>query len=696
MESAGSPIRSRHVTGVRPPAEYPPGTGFATGHISLGEVDVVQVATFEEVWNALEGGVANKGATFYKPVDVPVGYSILSHYAQNNSRARAGWVLAIKETGSRPAPPSPSPPSSSSSSPSPPSSPHASSGSLNPFTSLMLTLKKGATDVVSYSLVGLPPTSTDTSLKTSTDVSLEVSEEDINSYAQLAVIPNVAFTEEAEENLDPFADYVFVSNATETETVQPGISPQKDSSKSIVDFVSSHLFAGPALKSPVDYKLIWESSKWTGKKNGNGWVWLPIAPEGYSVLGYIVTNTENKPTFSEVTCVRTDLTDILEIDSKFFTTSGTSRQEIGFPFSVWTTRPAVRGVSAAGVNVGSFFCDRSDQAETSLPIACLKNVLFNLGYLPTMAQVNSIQQFFGPSVIFHPTEQFLPSSVAWFFDSGAMLYTKDSTIPPVRVNSDGSNLPQGGTNDGAFWIDLPKDGSRDTVKKGNLETAKVHIHLKPVYGATYTDLQSWLFCPFNGPSTAKVGKVNIPLGRLGEHVGDWEHYTLRVSNFTGEMEAIYFSQHSKGQWVNIWDLEFDAVNKPLVYVAKNGHPCYPHQGDHLQGDESRGVGLRNDTALSTIVLNSSVKFQVFSADYMHQRGDKDAPEEPAWLQYMREWGPKIEYDKKKYLDKFLKFLPSKLRNSLEEILDKLPSEVMGEEGPTGPKEKNMWFGDERI
>lgn len=26
MESAGSPIRSRHVTGVRPPAEYPPGT----------------------------------------------------------------------------------------------------------------------------------------------------------------------------------------------------------------------------------------------------------------------------------------------------------------------------------------------------------------------------------------------------------------------------------------------------------------------------------------------------------------------------------------------------------------------------------------------------------------------------------------------------------------------------------------------
>ena len=69
--------------------------------------------------------------TFYKPVEVPSGYSILGYYGQNNSRPRAGWVLAIKENGSGtpPGPSPPSPPSSSSSSPSPPSSPtslHAS------------------------------------------------------------------------------------------------------------------------------------------------------------------------------------------------------------------------------------------------------------------------------------------------------------------------------------------------------------------------------------------------------------------------------------------------------------------------------------------------------------------------------------------------------------------------------------------
>lgn len=544
MEADSSSHRVRHTTGVSPPASYPPGTGFATGRISLGEVDVVQVATFEEVWSALEGGVENKGATFYRPVEVPAGYSILCHYAQNNSRPRAGWILAIKENGSPPAtiPPSSSPPSSASSSPSPPSSPKSFADRLNPFAGLSLVSKEDAASDIYNPLVG---------------VHLTASE---------------AAVEAVEENINPFARVAVVRNTTVTETAQ-------------VDKTSDVVTSSSALKSPVDFRLIWSSSNWKGKKNGDVWVWLPVAPEGYSVLGYITTNTEKKPATSEVTCVRTDLTDTLAVHRKFFTTSGTTKSEFGFPFSTWTTRPAVRGVSSAGVNVGSFFCARSDDAETDLPIACLKNVAFSLDYMPTMEQVKTIHQFFGPTVVFHPAETFLPSSVAWFFDSGAMLYSKDSSIPPVRIKSDGSNLPTGGTNDGAFWIDLPEDGSRDSVKMGNLESAEAYTHLKPVYGATYTDLQSWLFFPFNGPSTAKVGKINIPLGRMGEHVGDWEHYTLRVSNFTGELEAVYFSQHSKGEWVLAWDLEFNSANKPLVYVAKSGHPCYPHQGDHLQGDQ---------------------------------------------------------------------------------------------------------------
>lgn len=565
------------------------------------------VATFEEVWTALEGGVDNKGATFYKPVEVPPGYSILCHYGQNNSRPRAGWVLAIKENGSTPQPaPSPSSSSSSSAKSSPPSSPKSALAKLNPFAGLKLDSKADAsesTEDIFNPFVGKH--------LSAEELADEADEENINPFARVTVVSHATAIEEVGT-----AEVTEAQNDTASEgsgSAQPEKTAEDTKTKSLLDSVSSLLHhspsSSPALKSPLDFRLIWKSSTWAGKQTGNAWIWLPIAPEGYSALGYLVTDSETEPSTTEVTCVRTDLTEALAVDSKFFSTSGS---EFVFPFSVWSTRPAVRGVTAAGVNVGSFFCARSDDPDTTLPIACLKNVSFKLNHMPTIAQVQSIQQFFGPTVVFHPAEKFLPSSVSWFFDAGAVLYTKDSSAPPLPIKSDGSNLPQGGSNDGTVWIDLPKDGSRDSVKKGNLASAKVHIHLKPVYGATYTDLQSWIFFPFNGPSTAKVGKINIPLGQVGEHVGDWEHYTLRVSNFTGELEAIYFSQHSKGQWVKIWDLEFTAANKPFVYVAKNGHPCYPHQGDHLQGDERRGVGLRNDTALSTLLLDSSEKFQVYT------------------------------------------------------------------------------------
>lgn len=696
MESSSSPSRIRHTTGVPAPAPYPPGTGFATGAISLGEVDVVQVDTFEEVWVAQEGGVDNQGATFYRPVKVPEGYSILCHYGQNNSRPRAGWVLAIKDNGSGPKPaPAPSHSSSSSSKSSGASSPKFSLGRFNPFSKLALDSKDADASKDIYNpFVGKH--------LTAEDIVAEANEENINPFARVAVVHhdvkssaahNESVVHHDEESIAAH-DETVVHYDEKSGVVQKETDDTKTRSllDSVLNVLQNAPAATPALKSPLDFRLIWKSSTWSGKQTGSAWIWLPLAPEGYSACGYLVTNTEKKPETTEVTCVRTDLTDTLAVDSKFFSTSGS---EFVFPFTVWSTRPAVRGVAAPGVNVGSFFCARSDSADSILPIACLKNVTFKLDHMPNMAQVRAIQNYFGPTVVFHPAEHYLPSSVAWFFEHGAMLYHKDSSIPPMVIKSDGSNLPQGGSNDGTMWIDLPKDGSRDSVKKGDLASAKVHIHLKPVYGATYTDLQSWMFFPFNGPSTAKVGKVNIPLGQVGEHVGDWEHYTLRVSNFTGELEAIYFSQHSKGQWVKIWDLEFTDANRPFVYVAKNGHPCYPHQGDHLQGDERRGIGLRNDTALSTLLLDSSQNFQVFSAGYMHERGDPDAPDEPAWLHYMREWGPKIDYDRKKYLDKLLKIFPAKIRDSLEDVFDKLPDEVMGQEGPTGPLEKNMWNGDER-
>eukprot|EP01018_Ginkgo_biloba_P039035 Gb_29516 [translate_table: standard] len=446
-----------------------------------------------------------------------------------------------------------------------------------------------------------------------------------------------------------------------------------------------------AMEKPSDYNLIWSSESWAGKQDGHGYFWVPQPPQGYKALGFVVTNTPEKPGVEQVRCVRSDLTDMCEIDGMIWSTEANTHKNV---FSAWNVRPKVRGVKAPGVFVGTCYCNNDLNPENTLPIACLKNVSSdNLSAMPNIKQVHEIVQNYGPTVFFHPDEKYFPSSVNWFFKNGALLYKKDTTIPPEPIAMDGSNLPQGGSNDGEYWLDLPKDdGARKIEKQGDLQSAEVYVHIKPMLGGTFSDVVMWMFYPFNGAGTLRVGLLNIPLKKLGEHVGDWEHFTLRISNFTGKLWRVYLSQHRAGQWVSASSLEYlEGNNKALIYSAKSGHANFPHEGNFLQGNTKLGIGSRNDTARSKYFVDTSRKYQIISAEYLRDQ----LPQEPPWLQYMRNWGPKIVYDRRAELDRILRFVPSKLRSSVEHFFnDDLPKEISGEEGPSGPKAKENWEGDE--
>ncbi|CAN1270153.1 Hypothetical protein At1g04090 [Linum perenne] len=323
--------------------------------------------------------------------------------------------------------------------------------------------------------------------------------------------------------------------------------------------------SSPALAKPVDYSLVWTADDQHGEVyEGCGFFWLPIAPEGYKAMGFLVTSNSDRPQLDEVRCVRSDLTDECQA------------------FRVWSTRPTHRGIHEKG-------------------------------------QVHALINHYGPRVYFHPDEAYLPSSVSWFFENGALLFKSDSSVGvPIDIN--GSNLPKGGTNDGEFWIDLPKGEQRSAVKFGNLESG------------TFTDLAMWVFCPFNGPATLKIGLVSFTLSKIGQHLCDWEHFTLRICNFDAELWGVYYSQHSEG-------------NKPIVYSTKNGHASFPHPGTYIQGSKRLGIGIRNDVIRSDRYVNSSTQYEIVAAE--------------------------------------------------ENVFGKLPLELSGEDGPTGPKEKNNWVGDER-
>ncbi|XP_007030349.2 PREDICTED: uncharacterized protein LOC18600037 [Theobroma cacao] len=536
-----------------PIPEWPPGQGFATGKINLGELEVVQITKFESVWscNLLRG--KSKGVTFYKPVGIPDGFFCLGHYCQPNDQPLRGYVLVACER-----------------------------------------------------------------VASSTEV---------------------------------YCDY--------------------DSDSDL-----------PALTKPVNYSLIWSTD---AHGNGCGFFWLPNPPVGYKAMGVLVTDTPEEPNVEEVRCVRDDLTETCEISDTILASASN-------PFQVWNTRPCRRGMFCKGVSVGTFFCSTYFVSEEEeLEISCLKNLDPTLHAMPNLNQIHALIKHYGATVFFHSDEDCMPSSVQWFFKNGALLYEYGNP-KGEPIDCWGSNLPSGGTNDGTFWIDLPADDyARNYVKKGNLESAELYVHVKPALGGTFTDIVMWIFCPFNGPANLKIGLMSIQMNKIGEHVSDWEHFTLRISNFTGELWQGYFSQHSGGEWVDAFNLEFIEGNKPIVYSSKHGHASFPHPGTYLQGSVKLGIGIRNDAARSKYYVDSSTRYQIIAAEYL---GD-GVVTEPCWLDYMREWGPTIVYDSRSELDKIINLLPLFVRFSVENIFDLFPTELYGEEGPTGPKEKDNWVGDER-
>ncbi|KAK9048992.1 hypothetical protein SSX86_032041 [Deinandra increscens subsp. villosa] len=444
-----------------------------------------------------------------------------------------------------------------------------------------------------------------------------------------------------------------------------------------------------SLAKPTDYSLIWTSeSRKLKQDGGNCYIWLPTPPQGYKAIGYVVTNSCDKPSVEKVRCVHSDFTDEIELDRWIW---GLDKKIFTDNLDIYETRPKNRGVNAPSVLTGSFVVQNGDELPSNMsPVYCLKNMESNLVAMPNLSQIESLIRAYSPRIHFHPDEQYFPSSVNWFFENGALLYEKGKENEPSRIQPDGSNLPQGGCNDGSYWLDLPTDDSaKERVKKGDLAHSCAYFQIKPMFGGTFTDIPLWVFYPFNGPARVKVNIFTVPLGKIGEHVGDWEHLTLRVSNYNGELKNVYFSEHSGGRLIDASEIEFENGNKPVAYASLHGHAFYSKPGLVLQG--SGLIGIRNDAKKGSMMMDTGVAAMVVAAEYLGP-----VVVEPLWLNYSRKWGPKISYGFANEINKMRKVLPRVIRVAFDKFVRGLPGEVFGEEGPTGPKLKSNWSGDEKY
>ncbi|KAL8204534.1 hypothetical protein R6Q57_010157 [Mikania cordata] len=199
-----------------------------------------------------------------------------------------------------------------------------------------------------------------------------------------------------------------------------------------------------ALKNPIDYRLIWTSKGLNVSQHEEGYIWLPVSPDGYKPMGHIVTTSPKKPSLDKVKCVRSDFTDLTKVDKWIW---GHKMDGSSNMVNLHATKPKTIEL---GVPTGLFLA-RNGSNTHELP--CLKMANNNpYTAMPNFDQIIALIDAYAPLVYFHPDEQYFPSPVFWFFQNGVELYQAGQI--PSSVNYDGSNLPSNGGVDDAF-LDLP-------------------------------------------------------------------------------------------------------------------------------------------------------------------------------------------------------------------------------------------------
>ncbi|CAH0047313.1 unnamed protein product, partial [Clonostachys solani] len=99
----------------------------------------------------------------------------------------------------------------------------------------------------------------------------------------------------------------------------------------------------PAVAQPVDYNQVWTDRGSGGKYNGA--FWRPVPPNGYVALGDVCKSSWDKPSTSDIWCVRKDLV----ANGSFSATSVWDDKGSGSKsdVSVWEIKPAPMGVQGS-------------------------------------------------------------------------------------------------------------------------------------------------------------------------------------------------------------------------------------------------------------------------------------------------------------------------------------------------------------
>jgi hypothetical protein len=447
--------------------------------------------------------------------------------------------------------------------------------------------------------------------------------------------------------------------------------------------------ADGALAKPVDYTNVWSSSGQLGEPAGS--FWQPVPPPGYVCLGMVAQSGYNKPDLDEIRCVRQDLTVAGQV------ANGTVTGEVDS--EVWnsglTTCVLLCGTEAAfgtwqviaedpyALITGALVGSDSTTVQPSGPFHCLdarrvKGAVDGFWKLSSQ-DVTQLVQKYGPQLELDPNEIFLPDDTGYSLNFAKLEWglLEDANYSTFNLQILGS-MPTSGaglmndvdshvkidllSTDPAFrqWLRMPTEwGAPYTttggaippgfIASGDLSRARADIRVVP-WNYLFTELQFWLYYPFNGPGRVKICITtsdcnSYDLNENGRHYSDWEHVTLRILNSTQELVGVFMSEHGGGRWFAKRDfgsaLQFSDTH-PLVYVAKYSHAHYPTPGvQYYERPYQLDIGVGTVSVDLYDETGSGQFYRVYepsSYEVVSSAVPGYQVSEPDWVQFQGLWG----------------------------------------------------------
>ncbi len=303
---------------------------------------------------------------------------------------------------------------------------------------------------------------------------------------------------------------------------------------------------GDMLRPPSGFRKVWDDSGSGADRDGS--VWKPVAPSGYVCLGDVTNGSHDQPEVSDYRCLRRDLATPGKLGRMIWKDSGSGADD---DVSVWNINDS-RGMPTAT------FAANGSHGPPSGPFYTLEGLLPPKPAVSAEHKLHLLHEF-APLVWLAPGEEFFPSSVEWAF-------------PHLKRFR----------HDGRYWLrtrqplSSPSDDSLP-VFRGDLESAPVYAFWVDKGG--YADLVYYFYYPYNrGKSVANT--------IWGNHVGDWEHITVRLTWLRGgdwslEPTHVYIAAHNFGGAFRFRAVAREDGTHPVVFSARGSHGSWREPGRHV-------------------------------------------------------------------------------------------------------------------